>query len=113
MLCDDAIDMSTLTLDPLDMEGTVTVAGRDITVTLDIDTSAPLDPDNPGLGTLTVTGTVIAEGAVPLPDVPTFVDVLTGAITDADLVCESDVNGDGYADGRDVQPYVQALTAGG
>lgn len=107
--CNDSIDLSTLALAPVGFNGTVTVTGRTVLVVLAINSSSPIDPNNPGLGTLTVTGTIRASGVVPLPSVANFVGVLMGTVTQPDLVCESDMNADGLSDGRDVQPYVRAL----
>ncbi len=107
--CSDVIDLSTVVLDPIDLTGTLAVSGREITVTIDVDVSGLLDPTNPSLGTLSMVGTVVARGTVPLPDIATFVAVLTGAITDPGVVCESDINEDGRTDGLDVAAYLDAI----
>jgi len=109
--CADTIDLSTVTFDDVMLDGTVTVIGRTVKLTLNVDASGPLDPDNPNLGMLSIVGTVVAIGDVPLPDLPTFVGTLTGTLTDTDLVCESDINGNGATDGRDVAFYLDAVIA--
>jgi len=108
-LCATSIDLSTLLLNPVAFNGTTTVSGRTVSVVLSINTSSPIDPANPTLGTLTVTGTIRASGVVPLPTVPIFLAVLMGTQTQPDLVCESDINTDGAVNGRDIQAYVKAL----
>lgn len=107
--CSDVIDLSTVVLDPIDLTGTLAVSGREITVTIDVNVSGLLDPNNPSLGTLSMVGTVVARGTVPLPDIATFVAVLTGAITDPGVVCESDINEDGGTDGLDIAAYLDAI----
>ncbi len=107
--CTDSIDLSTLALAPVAFNGTVTVTGRTVLAVLAINSSSPIDPNNPTLGTLTVTGTIRASGNVPLPSMTNFIGVLTGTVTQQDLVCESDMNADGVVNGRDIQPYVLAL----
>jgi hypothetical protein len=107
--CNAALDLSTFILNPVALTGTVTVNGRDVLMTVNVNLSAPIDPANPGLGTLTITGSVQAAGTVPLPSIETFVGVLLQTIEDADLACESDLNGDGAANGLDIPEYVQAL----
>lgn len=108
-LCNTSIDLSTLALTPVAFNGTVSVTGRTMAVVLTINSSSPIDPANPGLGTLNVTGTIRASGIVPLPSVSNFIAVLMGTQTQTDLVCESDINADGVVNGRDVQAYVTAL----
>jgi len=66
-LCDDAIDLSTITLGPVDMLGTVGVSGDDVALTLELVLAGPLDPMTPQLGTLTIDGTVSAAGVIPVP----------------------------------------------
>lgn len=107
--CNDSIDLSTLALAPVGFNGTVTVTGRTVLAILAINSSSPIDPNNPTLGTLTVTGTIRATGVVPLPSIANFVGVLMGTVTQPDLVCESDMNADGAVNGLDVQSYVRAL----
>lgn len=108
-LCSDTIDLATVGGGSIGLGGNVAVAGRAVTVTLNINSSGPIDPNTPGLGTLSIVGTVVATGSVPLPTVDTFLSVLVGAIANMDAVCESDINMDGVVDGRDVQAYVSVL----
>ncbi|MFO0974429.1 MAG: hypothetical protein U1A27_13460 [Phycisphaerae bacterium] len=108
-LCSDTIDLGTLAPGSVTLNGTAQVSGRNVTLTLSVNSSGPIDPANPGLGSLTIVGTVVATGTVPLPDAATFLAVLLGEVTAQDAVCESDINLDGDDDGRDVQAYVDAL----
>jgi len=108
-LCADTIDLATVGAGSIGLGGNVAVAGRAVTLTLDVNSSGPIDPNAPGLGTLSIVGTVVATGSVPLPTVETFMSVLVGVNSNLDAVCESDINGDGVVDGRDVQAYVDLL----
>jgi hypothetical protein len=110
-LCSDTIDLSTLSPGSITMDGSVQVVGRSVALTLNVNSSGPIDPSNPGLGTLSLVGTVVANGTVPLPDENTFVAVLLGDDTNLDAICESDINQDGLTDGGDVQAYVDAVLA--
>ncbi|MCH7814245.1 MAG: hypothetical protein IID40_09520 [Planctomycetes bacterium] len=47
--------------------GTVSVQNRIVSLTSSIDVTTPLDPNNPGLGTFRVYGTVYGQTYVPLP----------------------------------------------
>ena len=42
-------------------------------------------------------------------DLSTFVDVLIGTDTAATHLLEADINGDGAADGKDIDPFVKAM----
>jgi len=53
-------------------------------------------------------GDMDASGTVDLPDVPLFVSALLDEGTEVDK-CVADINGDGAANGRDIQPFVDAL----
>lgn len=57
-------------------------------------------------------GDMDGNGVIELSDVPTFVDVLTGVNTDPKLVDRANVNGDGQADGGDVQALVNKIVNG-
>lgn len=107
--CSDTIDLSTLGTESVTLNGSFSASGRTLNVTININSSGPIDPNNPGLGTLTTVGTIKASGVVPLPSIDDFVGVLTGTVTAQDLICESDINQDGLTDGRDVSAYVHAL----
>lgn len=110
--CADTIDLSTLGTASVTLDGTFSATGRTLSVVISINSSVPIDPNNPGLGTLTTVGTIRASGAVPLPSINDFVGVLLGTVTATDLMCESDINQDGLTDGRDDSAYVHALLGG-
>ncbi len=63
--CNDVVDLSTIILDPLEMDGTVVVVGDDISLTLQVFISGPIVQTSPGLGTLEILGTIYATGVVP------------------------------------------------
>jgi len=107
--CSDSIDLSSLGTSSITITGSYSASGRILNVTITINSSVPIDPNNPGLGTLTTVGTIKASGAAPLPSVDDFVGVLLGSISATDLICESDINQDGLTDGRDVAAYMHAL----
>jgi len=107
--CSTTIDLSTLVLNPVTLTGTITVTGRTIAMTANVNVTGPIDAANPTLGTVTMTGTLHAAGTVPLPSVSNFIGALMGTVTAPDLICESDINADGLTNGRDVQAYVKAL----
>ena len=64
--CNDTIDLSSTGTSDGNINGTVGVVGRTITLTMNPNISVPLDPDNPGTGSLTVTGTIVASASAPL-----------------------------------------------
>ncbi len=87
--CTDTVNLADLGVQTGDLVGTVAVSpARVVTVVLQPNFSGPLDPENPSLGTITVTGTVRGAVAVPLG---------------------GDVNLDGVVDGRDVGPFAAVL----
>ncbi|MDX2148430.1 MAG: hypothetical protein SFZ23_13000 [Planctomycetota bacterium] len=68
--------------------GTLTVANRVATLTGAIDVTSPIDPDNPGIGTIRVNGSIVAAGSVR---------------------CEADFNNDGQVDFFDYLDFVNAF----
>ncbi|MBX3394137.1 MAG: hypothetical protein KF841_02090 [Phycisphaerae bacterium] len=65
-----------------------TLPGRVVRLTLHPEISGPLDPANPALGTVSITGTVVGMAAIPL---------------------RGDANLDGAVDAADIQPFVDTL----
>jgi len=87
--CSAVIDLSTQPPGNASLDGTVeSLAGRTARVVLQTYESGPIDPAVPSLGTMTTSGTVVAEVQVPLRG-------------DADL--------DGTVDGQDVQAFTDVL----
>jgi hypothetical protein len=69
--------------------GVVTVGpNRLLTITFTLNSSQPIDPNNPGFGTFTTTGTVLTQTVVPL---------------------RGDANQDGQLDARDIAAFTQVL----
>lgn len=68
--CVDTIDLSTIALDPLTVDGTLVVSGSDVSVVLEVSISGPVDPDNPDLGAITIDATIVAFGTIPPPCCP-------------------------------------------
>lgn len=72
-------------------------------------------------GTFIGAGTTCDAPSIPcpsvattsVPDPATFVDVLLGNVNNVEIVMSADIDRNGVADGRDVQPYVQLLLSGG
>lgn len=54
-------------------------------------------------------GNLTNDGLATIADIPTFVNVLRGTITDPQLRDAADVNCDGRADGLDVEAFVNRL----
>ncbi len=77
--CHDVIDLTTITLEPLALDGLLDVSGTDVELTVDVNIVGPVDPDNPDLGTLRIDATIVATGQVPPPCCP-------GDLTGDDLV---------------------------
>lgn len=81
LACSDTIDLTDGNPRTVDqIAGMISVVGTDVTVTASITTTVPLDPANPGLGTVTVSGQVVATGA---------------------LLCAGDLTGDSAVDFAD------------
>lgn len=112
--CDDVIDLSTITLEPLTLDGLLVLSGSDVELTVDVNIVGPVDPDNPDLGTLRIEATIVATGQVPPPCCPgdltgddrvdlddhrKFVDCLTGPSGDVIGACQcADLDGDDDVD---------------
>lgn len=54
-------------------------------------------------------GDVSGDAAVDLGDLSQFAGILIGDAANADELCAADINGDGAADGRDIDGFVQLL----
>jgi hypothetical protein len=80
--CTDTDDLSTEPVQAIEFDSTLTTAGRVVTVQANIDRTAPIDPANPGLGTLRVVGTV--RGSVTVPPIAGDADQ-DCAVTFADI----------------------------
>jgi len=65
--CDDTRDLADEGTQYGDMNGTVSSANRVVFLVSQIDRTTPLDPNNPGLGSLRVYGTVYGHAEVPRP----------------------------------------------
>ena len=65
--CDGVVDLSTSTLDLLDMNGTVAVSGSDVALTLGLVLTGSIYPTISGFDKLTIDGTVSAVGVIPEP----------------------------------------------
>lgn len=68
--CVDVIDLGTIALEPLTLDGILVVSGSDVTATVDVNIVSPIDPANPGLGTLRIDATIVATGRIPPPCCP-------------------------------------------
>jgi len=68
--CVDAIDLTTIELDPLDIDGSIGVSGSEVDVVLDTIIAGPVDPDNPDLGSMSISVRIVASGTVPPPCCP-------------------------------------------
>lgn len=87
--CTDAIDLAQQGSTAGDIAGTVTVLpGRVVRLTSQPNISGPINPANPALGTLTITGTIVGEAVVPR---------------------RADVDQNGLINGADIQGFVETL----
>jgi hypothetical protein len=91
--CDDTRDLAGEPASNSDWNGSVTTLNRAVTVVTTVDTTTALDPNNPGLGSLHVSGTVRGTVYVARP---------TG-----------DVDGDGDVDAVDFEYFAPALSGPG
>ena len=92
MACTSTIDLSTQPATQQTVTGTLTVNNGIASVTGSIDSTQPLDSNNPTLGSIHVTGTVVASGPI---------------------VCAADFNLDHAVDFFDYLDFVQAFATGG
>ncbi len=122
--CISEIDLSTILLDPLDMDGTITISGNDVTVTLDTIISGPIDPKRPETGVFTLDATMLARGTagpvwpgdltgddrVDLDDHGRFVGCLAGPGTAAIGACQcADLDEDDDVDLEDFAGFQVAF----
>jgi hypothetical protein len=70
------------------LNGTITAASRVVSIVSQINQSGPIDPTNPALGTLTITGTVRGSLLVPVPP------------------CPGDINADGVVNVQDLTIFL-------
>jgi hypothetical protein len=87
--CNDTIDFATTGTSTGDIIGTIGVVGRTITLSINPNVNTPLDPDNPGTGTLSVTGTIVCVATAPL---------------------RGDANLNGSVDTLDIQEFTRVMT---
>lgn len=91
-LCNDTINLADQGVTNQTQSGTVTFSNGIATLSTTFDTTTPLDPTNPGLGSIRVRGTVVASGAIR---------------------CPSDFNNDNVVDLFDYLDFVAAFATGG
>jgi hypothetical protein len=125
--CTDTINLADQGTSTGNMNGTVTVSpSRALRLTLYPNYTGPIDPNNPSLGTMTITGTVVCTATIPLRadadlnnvinglDSQKFIDVMLvpAAFTWRDRFAV-DMNDDDIYDLADVQLFVACLLSGG
>lgn len=87
--CVGTMDLSQQGTDTGTIPGTVFVSpGREVTLTMNVNVTQPIDSSNPSAGTMTVSGPIVGHAAVPL---------------------RGDANLDGLVDARDIQDAVAVL----
>lgn len=92
LLCVDNINLADQGVTNQTQSGTLSVNAGVATLSSSFDTTSPIDPDNPSLGTIRVQGTIVASGAI---------------------LCPSDFNGDNVVDFFDYLDFVAAFANGG
>jgi len=65
--CQAVIDLGTLALNPLDIEGALAASHPYLALAVVTVVSGPVDPDNPALGTMNIGATMLASGLIPPP----------------------------------------------
>lgn len=116
--CTGFSDLSTQPASSTTFDGTLTSAARVVTLVASINRSGPIDPANPGLGTLTVTGTVRGSVLVPVPPCPGDLNA-DGIVNTADLAAflgqfgtavppgtGADLTGDGIVNTADLAAFL-------
>ncbi len=64
--CSGTLDLAeTGTQNASSLPGTITISGRTATVSGSINISGPIDPENPDLGVLAISGTFVGTGQIP------------------------------------------------
>ncbi|MGP1345731.1 MAG: hypothetical protein ACTS3F_03575 [Phycisphaerales bacterium] len=109
--CADTADLADQGVVLLDLSGNVEIVDNIITLSADIDATAPLDPANPSLGTISFTGLIVGSAEIPVE--PGCVGDLddSGGVDSDDLAillgafgagAGGDVDGDGDTDSDDL-----------
>ncbi len=92
LLCTDNINMADQPETLQTMTASLAVVGGVATVSASINSTQPLDPDNPALGSIRITGALVASGPI---------------------LCAADFNGDSSVDFFDYLDFVQEFSSGG
>jgi len=128
--CNDTRDLANEGTQNSDWSGTITTANRTVTLATTIDSTSPLDPNYPDLGTVHVWGTVRGSVYVPRPlgdlncdgavngqDIDGFVMALfdpagyAAQYPTCDIL-NADMNADGVVNGQDIDGFVAVLFGG-
>ena len=109
--CADTADLADQGVVLLDLSGNIEIAGNIITLSAEIDATAPLDPANPSLGTILFTGLIVGSAELPIePGCPADLND-SGTIDSDDLAlllgafgtgAGGDIDGDGDTDSDDL-----------
>jgi len=92
LLCVDNINLADQGVTNQTQTGTLTVNSGVATLSTTFDATNPIDPTNPGLGSIRIRGTIVASGVIR---------------------CPSDFNGDGVVDFFDYLDFVAEFAGGG
>ena len=116
--CIDTINLADQPASAQTLIASLAVVNNVATVSANIDSTQPLDPNNPALGSIRITGTLVASGSIRCPadfnndgtvdffDYLDFVGAFAGSLASADF------NADGVIDFFDYLVFVGAFTAG-
>lgn len=122
--CVGTIDLGTLGTQNADLGGTLTVQDGIATITFSPDVTVPIDPDNPDLGNVTITGTITGSAALPvkgtgdfdedndvdLSDFAAFQTCFSGDAPYGAGCAQGDFNADGVIDASDLADFAGALS---
>jgi len=116
--CASTIDLANQPPSPQTVTGTLTVNNGIALVNGAIDSTQPLDPNNPALGTIRVTGTIVASGPIVCAAdfnrdrAVDFFDYLDFVQAFATVGTSADFNHDSVVDFFDYLDFVDAFAAG-